>query len=232
MRIPRALPRARTHRPYFPPKEIHSICLEALESVGLLPERPAPVRIERFIEKKFGTVPDYKELPEGVLGFSRFRNGRVVAVVVSRSLDDERTPVASRRVRTTLAHEAGHGLLHACLFDAENTNLRLFEDQIEDNRPKILCRNVGPDSSGRYRGEWAEYQANQAIGGLLLPQPLVELAVEPFLETTMLGVRVLDSSRLESAAQSLSRVFDVNPVVAKIRLGEIFPSVTTGQVAL
>ena len=219
-------------RPYFPGDEIHGICLHALEEVNLLPRHPEPIRIERFIEKKFNVVPKYEHLLDGVLGYSEFSRGRIAKVVVNRSLDGEETSVAERRLRTTLAHEAGHCLLHAYLFDGDPATQPLLGDWTIPVRPRVLCRSVGTNASGRYRGNWSEYQANQAIGGLLLPKRLVELAVGPLIETTLMGLQLFDHSRAESAARRLAETFNVNPVVARLRLNEMFPPSKATQLAL
>jgi len=52
-------------RPYYKLREIEDICTEALRQVDLYPSTPEPVRIERFIEKRFGVHPEYGELPDG-----------------------------------------------------------------------------------------------------------------------------------------------------------------------
>src|SRR6185503_3785773 len=96
-------------RPFFKSEEIESLCQAELKQFGLLPEHPAPIRIERFVEKRFGITPLYEELPSGVLGFTRFNENGVEAIVVSRSLAEEDTKSSERRISTTLAHEAGHG---------------------------------------------------------------------------------------------------------------------------
>jgi len=43
-----------TERPYFDEKEIESICLDELGKLGLLPKEPTAIRVERFVEKRFG----------------------------------------------------------------------------------------------------------------------------------------------------------------------------------
>src|SRR6516165_10950860 len=47
--------------------EIDEICLEALKRQSLLPSKPAPIRIERFVEKEFKTALSYE-----ILARSRF----------------------------------------------------------------------------------------------------------------------------------------------------------------
>src|SRR5437588_601706 len=83
--------------------EIERICTEELHAVGLYPSRPEPVRVERFIEKRFNVSATYEELPPGVLGYTRFNRGGVEAIVVSCALCDEGTRAAERRINTTLA---------------------------------------------------------------------------------------------------------------------------------
>ena len=46
-------------QPYFEESEMESIAIDELRGVDLLPAAPGPVRVERFIEKRFGMVPEY-----------------------------------------------------------------------------------------------------------------------------------------------------------------------------
>src|SRR5713226_7829376 len=70
---------------------------------------------------------DYDDLPQQILGYTQFGPRGVERIVVSRRLAEEDSDVARRRDRATLAHEAGHGLLHAHLFALETSPLLLFE---------------------------------------------------------------------------------------------------------
>jgi hypothetical protein len=217
-------------QPYFTPSQIDQICCDELRNEGLFPATPEAIRIDRFIEKRFRVSPQYEELPAGVLGFTRFGKNGVKAVVISAALDAEGGKVAERRVRTTMAHEAGHGLLHAHLFALAEIPLHLF-DKDSHSGDQILCRDVqgSEQKAGRYDGRWWEYQANRAMGSLLCPRPLVLEAMKPFLVSAgLLGVEVLDENRREESVRVLADIFDVNPVVARIRVSELFP-VQTGQ---
>ena len=115
-------------RPYYKDQEIEHICGDALRKVALFPSSPQAIRIDRFIEKYFSVVPAYEDLPEGVLGLTRFGQSGVQEVVVAKSLDEDTGTVAERRVRTTLAHEGGHGLLHTHLFVLATPSRNLFGD--------------------------------------------------------------------------------------------------------
>ena len=222
-------------RPFFEGKDIERIATEELRSVDLLPSSPGPIRVERFIEKRFGVTPVYDALPQGVLGYTRFGSTGVEEIVVSRTLAEASGIVDQRRVNTTLAHEAGHGLLHAHLFVVEAFDHALFGD--DDVSPgKVLCRDVrDQDAPARrgYDGRWWEVQANMMMGALLLPKALVFECVEPMTEMQgSLGVVVLPREQREIAARVVAEKFDVNPVVGRIRLDKLFASQDEGQLTL
>ena len=210
---------------YFADGQIDRICSDALESVGCLPDTPSPIEIELFIEKHFGCAVVYEDLDPEVLGFAVFGSGGTVELVgAAKSLFDD-GPIGERRVRSTLAHEAGHGLLHAKLFSEALEPHPLLDDSFDYEQRKIMCRKEDLERGpGGYDGKWWEWQANQAIGGLLLPRRLVEARVEPLTEASgSLGPPELPAPDRDRAARWLARTFEVNPVVARIRLGSVFP---------
>lgn len=225
MRSSRASSGPFKERLFFPPQQIESICEDALRSMDLLPDTPSPVRIERFVEKRFGLCPDYSDLPDGVLGYTAFTQNGPSRMVVARTLSEANTRIAERRINTTLAHEAGHCLLHGHLFALAEMPPALFKDDaVEPDIPKILCRD---EANPSYGGKWWEYQANASIGPLLLPRHLVFLATQPFLEARgLLGLEVLPDERRRPAELALSELFDVNPMAARIRLQQFYPSDT------
>jgi hypothetical protein len=220
-----------TEQLYYPDADIENICGDELRAVNLFPQAPSPIRIERFIERRFGVVPSYEDLGSKILGLTKFGTNGVKAIMVARSLDEDGTPSAKRRVRTTLAHEGGHGLLHTHLFAVSAEKKPLFGDFTDPTSPKILCRDEG-EAVG-YQGQWWEYQANRAIGALLLPKSLVETTIDGFLVACgSLGLKVFDHSRSDEAIRLLVDTFDVNPVVAKLRLGQMYPKSEGGQLTL
>lgn len=213
-----------SERPYYENDEIDHICIDELQAVGLYPKSPEAIRIDRFIEKRFKVTPTYEDLGPGILGLTKFDKNGVKEVIISRTLDEENSVASDRRIRTTLAHEAGHGLLHTHLFVLTGQS-ELFPDG-RSLEPKVLCRDeCEPTADKRYKGQWWEYQANRAIGGLLLPRPLVIMALEDFLVPQgLLGLKTFDAERKDDAVRHLADAFDVNPVVASIRLDELFPA--------
>src|SRR6185295_18090250 len=114
-------------------------CSEALRKRDLLPVAPSEIRIDRFIEKHFKVYPQYEELPDGILGCTLFGPNGVQAVKISRELADDEHPSAARRLRSTLAHEAGHGLFHAHLFAIDSMD-RGRRAGTDENRQRLLCR--------------------------------------------------------------------------------------------
>jgi ssRNA-specific RNase YbeY (16S rRNA maturation enzyme) len=220
-------------RPHFEPAEMDRTCVDELRKAGFYPTDPEPIRIDRFIEKRFGIAHDYESLPPGVLGYTKFSKNGVESIVISRSLAEENSDVARRRERATLAHEAGHGLLHAYLFAVETPAVSLFGAE-NCSGSQILCREVTDQQSAvRAKPSWSEYQANRMIGGLLLPRGLVTKALQSYLISAgQLGERTIDPARRSDAERHVSTTFDVNPIVARIRLDDMFTPEKGGQMLL
>jgi hypothetical protein len=226
-----------TEQPFYKPAEIESICTDELQKLKLYPSDPEPIRIDRFIEKRFGVQPIYEDLPHGLLGFTRFGTKGVAEIVIAKALDEEGTVPAERRLRTTLAHEGGHGLLHAHLFAFGTRPDSLFGDGLASDAPKILCRDGGVSgvevTKTKHPYRWWEFQANQAMGALLLPRSLVEEALGSLLVAIgSFGMRRLDPSRRSEATRRLADIFDVNPIVAEIRIDALHPGGRSGQLTL
>jgi len=227
-----------SEQPYFTPGEFEQICSDELQKADLYPDKPEPIRIERFIEKRFNVSPRYEDMPDGVLGFTRFCSSGVESIIVSRFLSEDQTPVSRRRMNTTLAHEAGHGLLHAHLFAlAESKDVvPLFSEEHDVEAQRILCRDaiIPGENQGsaakRYSGRWWEFQANKAMGALLLPRDLVIKCLDPMLVARgSFGERWIPQGQRSGAVKKLVDTFDVNPVVGRLRMEEIFPQIDEQQ---
>jgi hypothetical protein len=209
---------------YLSRSEIDEMCEDALREAKFLPEKPGPIAIDSFIESHFESQLDFgTDFGAEVMGFTLFSpKGKPMIVGVSALLCDQ-TKVNDRRVRTTLAHEAGHCLLHPILFMPDADTRSLVGTNVDIQNKRILCRQRDFEARG-YDGRWWEVQANAAIGGFLLPKQVFLAAVAPFLEPVgSLGLKELPAGKRESIAHSLAQVFDVNPRVATIRLDHFFP---------
>lgn len=215
--------------------EIDEICLDALRAQSLLPARPASIRIERFVEKQFKTAVQYEDLGPDNLGCTIFdSSGAVEAILVSRSLEEQNTIPARRRVRSTVAHEAGHGLLHGPLFAELNSPIPQ-SGAAGRNQRLILCRSedILVDTQRSYGGRWWEFQANQAIGSLLLPRLLmIAFLEESGIEPAPSRIHALTPAQREALEKKGAATFDVNPIVVRIRLDALFPRKKNNQIQL
>ncbi len=226
---------------YYEDAASEDMAMAELSGVGLLPETPEPVRVDRFIEKRFGIVPEYKDLPAGVMGYTKFGPSEIEEVIISRALSEEGRRSAERLINSTLAHEAGHMIMHKGLFTLQvrEGEHPLLASEIDLEKGELKCRSDIVKAEGeaenipRHDGRWWEYQANQMIGTLLMPRPLVYEAIDPLLASQgLLGIKVLEDSRREDAARLLAETFDVNPAAARVRVAKLFPEMPEGQLTL
>lgn len=226
-------------RPFYEEEELEIIATDELAKTGLLPASPSPVRIDRFVEKRFHLVAEYDDLAHGILGFTQFGANGPEAVVLARFLAEEGSRTSERRLNSTLAHEAGHMLLHGHLFTLERRGAspRLLDDDLDEANRRILCRTESDNARDverpRYDGRWWEYQANQMIGPLLMPRRLVSVALNPVFETVgRLGATVLDPGRRDEATRLVADVFEVNGAAARVRIDKLFPPANAHQLPL
>ena len=226
---------------YYANTAFEDMAMAELSTVDLLPKKPEPVRVDRFIERRFGVVPEYKNLPPGVMGFTKFGESEIEAVVISRALSEEGRRSAERLINSTLAHEAGHMIMHKGLFTLQVREgiHSLLSSDIDLEKGEIKCRSEiveagdTAENTKGYDGQWWEYQANQMIGTLLMPRPLVYETVDPLLASQgRLGMKVLEDSRREDTARLLAEIFDVNPAAARVRVAKLFPQIPEGQLTL
>jgi hypothetical protein len=212
-------------RLYIHESHIERICREALASVELLPESPGPVRIERFIYLTFGFEEEFETLPANIMGCAKFTRNGLCRIIVNRDLAEQDDPVSRLRVRSTLAHEAGHGLFHNQLFieklerDAM-TRLLGGDDGVFDSvtAEGFMCRaEAGMTEVPKF--EWWEYQANLAMAALLLPKHLVVEAARARMPQVLSGPGTFET-RVAAAERELAGLFNVSRKMVSIRLGK------------
>lgn len=192
-------------RIWYEDAEIERICSDALKKADLYPTEPSPVRIERMVEKHFKITPSFQDLKEqGIMGYTLFGRNGATEMIIDQSLtgDDK---ITRNRYFSTLAHEAGHCLLHT----------HLFAMKARKKSAHFLCRH----DNGEYgRGrEWWEYQANRCIGALLLPEYVLRQYLKANEITTAQAVN-------EEVTRNVAHIFSVNTPVARLRLQSLrFP---------
>ena len=216
MKISRATSGPYRDRIHYEIDEIENLTEDDLRKHELLPITPSRIDIDLYVEQRFVT-PRYDDLPPTLLGYTDFGPNGPTDIVINQTLASDKSIVAKRRVRTTIAHEAGHALLHTILHIETGQTTFLGQEQ---EAPRIMCKEEDFKRTA-YDGKWWEYQANLAMSSLLLPKRLTLTALEPYLTTTKLGTRALQPSTAELAARALSDIFDVNPIVATIRIQQL-----------
>lgn len=192
------------------------------------------VDVDLVLLRGFDIEADYLNLPDGVMGRTRFYPDGRAFVEVSRALAEEaeRDAVARWRLRSTLAHECGHVGCHRSLFVRDVETLPLFDMESRE-KPGIVCRNETVDEP-RYRGEWWEFQANRCMGALLMPGELIQAELAGALSET--GFKnfseALRAGVSEAVVRALAKAFDVSFAVVFYRLEQLGYLPKAGQAAL
>ena len=223
-------------RIWYESDEIETIAEDELRRAGLMPWLDVPVTdLERLIEGHLKAQLDqYAQLPEGVLGLTRF-GARHPVVSISSTLteaaeEDPPLPGKVGRWRATLAHEASHIFLHRYLFDADMAPLT---NRPPDEAPaggstvmRCLHRDVNDVSTqdwGRIsrRRDWREVQANRGMAALLMSaRTFKDVAFE---QMTKLGLSHVSSgpALADTLAVAIADAFQVSKQAALIRLGTL-----------
>ena len=125
--------------------------------------------------------------------------------------------------------------MHASLFIDDGRQQEMIGDNVDLENRRILCRqsDVAAAKAKSYDGRWWEWQANRAIGGLLLPKQLISASLDGLLtKSPGFGVATVPKESWRAAMSRISETFEVNPVVAQIRLTEMFPEKLEAQMTL
>jgi hypothetical protein len=197
------------YRIYFKDGEIDQIMEAELHRARLPRIGAGAVDVDAFIENYLQITPEYVTLPRGVQGATDFFRDGTVAMRISAELSERaglREPGAENLIRTTLAHEAAHVLLHRSLFLTQSE--ALFGQQASRQE---LCRDIDPAGRG-YTGEWWEWQANRGMGALLLPRSEIIGIAGPWTAAAL---------RDGQLVQTIARRFEVSTRAVCFRLEQI-----------
>jgi hypothetical protein len=214
-------------RLWFEALELEQIVEAELNKAGMMPSPTSPVvDVERFIEYHLKAALDqYADLDQTVLGVTEFFRGETPRIRINKDLtgsaidDGVSAPGLLGRWRATLAHEAGHVMLHRRLFDVAVGNLNLFGDA-DQPTPKQLPRCLKALVSYSTVPEWREVQANQAMAALLMPRPLfVSLAREESGQTS--SVDLIPLGAVDGVTKRLAERLRVSKQAARIRLATL-----------
>ena len=157
-----------------------------------------------------------------VEGVTTFISGRRPRIQIARQLSEDVRQEA--RLRTTLAHELGHLLLHDFAGEREDTpRPRQSDDPDRASSTQCIPWAIGTGA----RVDWMEWQANYASGALLMPRTAIQQALFPSTERH-------DASR--SMAGGLGRAIDivqghfmVSEAAALVRLRQLGYALARGR---
>lgn len=219
--------RSGEQRLWFQDDEIEDLAEDELRNGGLYPTLDNLVTdLERFVQRHLGADFDqFAALSPDVLGQTEFVLGKPPVIRINADLtgsvfeDDEPLPWTKGRWRATLAHEAGHVLLHRTLFEVNAGQGELFSAGGQTSSlMRCLKRDVGYRS---VTGDWREVQANKAMAALMMPRALftqVALA-HPGLQAVATNAAAGPATCM--IVGDLARSFEVSKQAAAIRLGTL-----------
>jgi len=212
-------------RPYYRAVEIDYLCERRVRQ--FLHERYNAVHypfgtddLTRLIEQEADDLDLFADLSAGgphgaeVEGVTTFIAGRRPRVRIARELSDR--PERQARLRTTLAHELGHVLLHRQVVDYNTVSASACDDL----PPPVA---VPPCTTETVRGvrrvDWIEWQAGYASGALLMPRMALSTVLLPVLGQTARGrPRMGNTGRMVDAVQGH---FLVSEAAAFVRLRQL-----------
>ena len=163
-------------RLWFEEDEIEGMMEDELRKAGLFPTLADPVvDLESLLEIHLGVKLDiHAVLDDDVLGVTDFVGGKKPLVSINKDLtsqaETEKAPSGILgRWRATMAHEAGHVVLHRSLVEVPFEQGSLFTETTKGSTSSLL-RCLKRDVSFR-RGnyDWREVQANRGMAALLMP---------------------------------------------------------------
>ena len=203
---------------FQPPKRMDGVA-EAAITAHIRSRRDGPLfpvttdDLTTLIEKHAEVLDIYADLSEfglGVEGMTLFQQGRKPVVKISTLLSDG---ASERRLRSTIAHEFGHVLLHDPLFQR-----RAQPSMFEDER-RILQVCYRDDAEKPSLGDLFEYQAWFVCGAVLMPYTELASIVVKVAEANRHFLDIWQGSELgETIIGHASRIFDVSLPLARIRL--------------
>lgn len=165
--------------------------------------------IEKYAEE-LDTYADLGEFGNGVEGLTLFQPGAKPVVRVSGSLSESSN---ENRLRSTLAHEFGHVLLHDPLFQ------RKAQESLFDSNVQYLqvCYRDGAESLAQ--GDLFEYQAWYICGALLMPISELTAQVTAKAQASDSYSEIWQDSALgQEVIEDASSWFCVSKALARIRL--------------
>ena len=181
---------------------------------------PLPTDVlTQLLERHTSVLNLFATLDEGIEGMTTmFGNECRPQVEIAAELS--RQWFRENRLRTTLAHELAHVLLHAPLWRAQC----LAAGQPGEARIAQVCRRETVEDQGSRsdRIDRVEWQARYLGGALLMPKRRLDRLVGRFLSTfSTAPVLVAGSAEAEELVERVSIGFRVSRDAARVRLSRV-----------
>ena len=217
-------------RLWFEEDEIEWIMEDELRKAGLFPCPADPVvDLESLLEIHLGVKLDvHAVLDDDELGVTEFLGGRKPLVSINKDLtfraETEDAPSGILgRWRATMAHEAGHVVLHRGLVEVPFEQGSFFAETAKEQGTSLfrcLKRDV---SFKRGNYDWKEVQANRGMAALLMPAKVFRELVLDVLKADKsddlcLRVPETGSTEFSNLLLDLSKRCEVSQEAARIRL--------------
>jgi hypothetical protein len=189
-------------RPHYEPSELDSVCAELLSQLrhirSATSEALSTDDLTVLLEQHASDLDLYADLPPDLDGVTDFARGTRPRVRVAARLSAHAR--YAHRLRTTLAHELAHVVLH---------NFIWWFDPGVPFDPAALSPRCALRA---HANDWMEWQANYCAGALLMPASAFSSAAEPVWER---------SSRGRALIREIQQRFEVSAQAATIRLRQL-----------
>ena len=217
-------------RLWFDEDEIEWMMEDELRKASLFPCLADPVvDLESLLEIHLGVKLDvHAVLEDDVLGLTQFLGGKKPLVSINKDLtsraETEEAPSGILgRWRATMAHEAGHVVLHRALVEVPFEQGSFFSE-ITKEPGSSLFRCLKRDVSFR-RGnyDWKEVQANRGMAALLMPakvfgELVLDIVKADKSDDLCLKMPEAGSTEFSDLLLDLSKRCEVSQEAARIRL--------------
>lgn len=197
-------------------------------------KNPQPVDIEAFAEIYLDLALDYTYLSHCglILGRMIFQNTERVPVYLPRekcadylyvdrgTMMIDNTVLEDRkeyRLRSTIGHECGHWIFHSDYYTHTNYQSQGIKPQSGITECRKIDIEGGSGTAGKRRlitdTDWLEHQAKYLSAAILMPKT-------PFV-SVVLDMQENNHHSETDITEALSRIFQVSPASAKIRLVQL-----------
>lgn len=218
-------------KPKYSHKELNDMAEKVLfdssDILGKDIQYPIPTdKLTVIIERYVDDLDLYADLEreygdESIEGVTIFLPFKKPIIKISEKL--QKYKYKANRLRTTLAHELGHVIIHDPLWQREFSKLQLPFDT-KEQRIQICKRKTlfSKDEPNYEHYDWIEWQANYFASALLMPKNAVYKAYRKFTENRKIFSQIsAECSDADDLTNLLSQKFQLSKEAIKVRLKQM-----------